>query len=91
MKDQEREEQKHDLEQLLLKYGEARATTNEALILLTYLRQQLEAQEAVVSTSLRRQRKIERVVKDLRQQMKNPDDLKVEFYVKKNKDADDAE
>lgn len=87
-KDKEKQEQKYDLEQLLLKYGEARNISNDAIVLLTYLRQQLEAQEIVVKHSLRRQRKIERVINDLKQQMKKPDDLKVEFYVKKNRNKD---
>lgn len=90
MSDQEQKEQLHDLEQLLLKYGEARETTNDAIVLLTYLRQQTEAQEIVANESLSRQRKIERVIDDLREQMKKPDNLKTSFYVKRKKDDDDV-
>lgn len=91
MSDKDQQEQKHDLEKLLLIYSESRATTNDALVLLTYLRQQTEIQETIVKISLKRQRKLERVIKDLREQIKKPDDLKVEFYVNKNKDIDNDE
>lgn len=78
MRDIEQQEQIKDLEQLLLTYGEARTTTNDALVLLTYLRQQLETQEIIVQKSLSRQRKLELIINDLRQQMQNPDNLDAE-------------